>query len=88
MTSSIRKTIPTQLEAEYKKLVEQNAKKSNNASSSEDQNAAISPGRQVDTVTLSLRRPEIETATSKLKPSKPVEHSEKQALQSHFSVYG
>mgnify|MGYP000713546379 CR=1 FL=1 len=86
MTQSISKAIPTPLEAEYKKLVAQTARQRSNASAENSGTTRLS-NRDKDIVTLSSKKPAIEV-TVKLKPSKPVEHVEKQALQSHFSVYG
>lgn len=82
--SSINKTIPTPLDAEYKKLIKQ-ASKNNNP---ENVRAGNQLSRQEDIVTLSSGGLDAAKTPPKLKPSQPVTHSEMQALQSQFSIYG
>jgi len=85
MTPTIRKTIQTPLDAEYKRLVKQTA---NNNIPAESRGSVMSLGRQEDIVTLSSGVIDAAKPPTKLKPSQPVSRSEMQALQSQFSIYG
>ena len=77
MTPSIRKPVPTPLDWTIK---------DNNPA--KNIKASILLGRQEDVVTLSSGGIDAAKTPAKLKPSQPVTHSEMQALQSPFSIYG
>jgi len=84
MTSSIRNTIPTPLEAEYKRLLKQTEMDNN---PSDNKRTGMSLGRQKDYVTLSSREIDAAKPPKELQPSQPVTRSEMQALNSQFSIH-
>jgi hypothetical protein len=88
MTTLIRKPIPTPLETEYKNQLKQSARNGRSSNNTINMKGGQSHGLPEDIVTLSSGQADAGARPDKLKPSLPVTYSEKQALQTQFSIYG
>ena len=84
MTAPLQRIAPPPPDAAYREQLTLSARNGNPQKGGTDP----SPGRSEDVVTISSERPTTEGAAAKLKPSQPVTHAEKHALQSGFSIYG
>ena len=86
MTSSIRKSMPTPLEMEYRERVKQATRDSRTVTNGKSTIPGGASHLTEDIVNLSSVQSDAGSST-KLKPSLSVTAAEKKALQSQFSVY-
>jgi len=84
MTAPLQKTAPPPPDAAYREQLTLSARNG----SPQKGGTNPSPRRSEDVVTLSSRRSDTEGTSATLRPSQPVTHAEKHALQSKFSIYG
>jgi hypothetical protein len=90
MVSTIKKSAPTPLEAEYKemrKLSPRNGVPAKSAAGRKSTRTPENPPTE-DIVTLSSKQPLDESPPDKLKPPQPVTPDERRALLYGFSIYG
>jgi hypothetical protein len=88
MVSTIKKSAPTPLEAEYKEMRKLSPRNGAPANSAAGRKSAQQMPSTEDIVTLSSNQPLDESPPAKLKPPQPVSPDERRALLYGFSIYG
>ena len=88
MVSSIKKSAPTPLEAEYKELRKLSPRNGVLPNSAANRKPPQQEPSTEDIVTLSSQQSPDENPPVKVKPSQPVTQDEKRALLHGFSIYG
>lgn len=88
MISSLKKTAPTPLEAEYREMRKQSSHSGVPSIGAASQRVIRMNASTEDIVTLSSQATDKESSTIKPKPSQPVTPDERRALLYGFSVYG